>query len=107
MIRWARIPAMLTACAILSACATLHPEAKRKEEPPTLSVRLPIAEATTLDIESRPSIGKPELPLSVADEMRGRWLTLFEVNYSPSKPPLPLLPALEEPPVRRPADRGP
>jgi hypothetical protein len=94
-----RIGAVLAVCAFLSGCAASRPEAK-KEEPPGLSVRLPVAEAATLNIESQPSLGPPELPLSVADESRGRWLTLFEVNYSPAKPPLPLLPVIEEAPSR-------
>lgn len=96
MKRWVRIAAALAACAFLYGCATARPEAKKKEEPPGLSVRLPIAEAATLNIESQPSLGRPELPLSVADESRGRWLTLFEMNYSPAKPPLPLHPIIEE-----------
>jgi hypothetical protein len=95
MKRWVRVATALIACAFLSACAAQRPEAK-KEDPPGLSVRLPIADASTLNIESQPSLGRPELPLSVADESRGRWLTLFEVNYSPVKPPLPPLPAIEE-----------
>ncbi len=99
MKRWVRIAAALAACAFLSGCAAARPEAK-KEEPPGLSVRLPVAAAATLNIESQPSLGRPELPLSVADESRGRWLTLFEVNYSPAKPPLPLLPIIEEEPSR-------
>jgi len=89
MKRWARIAAALAACAFLSGCAASRPEAK-KEEPPGLSVRLPIADAATLNIESDPSlaypIANPELPLSVADETRGRWLNFFELNYSPAKP---------------------
>lgn len=89
MKRRVRVAAALAACAFLSGCAASRPEAK-KEEPPGLSVRLPIAEAATLNIESQPSHGRPELPLSVADESRGRWLTLFEVNYSPAKPPPPV-----------------
>ena len=95
MKRWVRIAMALMAGAFLSGCAASRPEAK-KEEPPGLSVRLPIADASTLNIESQPSLGRPELPLSVADESRGRWLTLFEVNYSPVKPPLPPLPVIEE-----------
>jgi hypothetical protein len=95
MKRWVRVATALIACAFLSACAAQRPEA-RKEDPPGLSVRLPIADAATLNIESQPSPGRPELPLSVADESRGRWLTLFEVNYSPVKPPLPPLPVIEE-----------
>jgi len=95
MKRWVRIATALMACALLSGCASSRTEAK-KEEPPGLSVRLPVADAATLNIESQPSLGHPDLPLSVADESRGRWLTLFEVNYSPVKPPLPPLPVIEE-----------
>jgi len=96
MNRWVRVATMVAACAFLSGCAASRPEAK-KEEPPGLSVRLPIADAATLNVESQPSLGRPELPLSVADETRGRWLNLFEVDYSPAKPPLPII---EEEPSR-------
>jgi len=91
--------AAFAACALLSACAATRPEAK-KEEPPGLSVRLPLADPATMNIESLPSFGRQELPLSVADETRGRWLVLFEVNYSPAKPPSPLLPIPEKEPSR-------
>ncbi len=84
----ARVAAAIAACALLSACATPR-SAKKAEAPPGLSVRLPIATSPTLDIESAPGERKPELPLSVVDESRGRWLTLFEVNYSPAAPPPP------------------
>ena len=98
MKRWVRAVA-ITACACLSACAASLPEAK-KEAPPGLSVRLPLAETATMNIESRQSPGFQELPLSVADETRGRWLVLFELNYSPAKPPHPPLPNLEVEPSR-------
>lgn len=84
----AHIAAAIAACALLSACAAPR-SATKAEEPPGLSIRLPIATTTTLDIESAPGDRKPELPLSVVDESRGRWLTLFEVNYSPAAPPPP------------------
>jgi hypothetical protein len=99
MKRWIHSTAALAACAFLSGCAASLPEAK-KEPPPGLSVRLPVADAAKLDIESQASLGRPELPLSVADESRGRWLTLFEVNYSPAKPPLASPPISEEEPSR-------
>ena len=93
MKHWIRAASAIAACAFLAGCATLRTEAKKEEEaPPGLSVRLPVAEAATLNIESQPSLGRPEMPLSVADESRGRWLTLFELNYSPSKPAAPPLP---------------
>jgi hypothetical protein len=95
MKRWVRVATAIMACSFLSGCAASRTGAK-KEEPPGLSVRLPVADAATLNIESQPSPGRPELPLSVADESRGRWLTLFEVNYSPANPPLPPLPDIEE-----------
>ena len=96
MKRWVLASAALAACAILSGCAATLPEAKKKEETPGLSVRLPVADAATLNMESLPSLAHPELPLSTADETRGRWLTLFELDYSPAKPPHPLLPVIEE-----------
>lgn len=99
MKRRVRVAAALATCAFLSGCAASLPEAK-KEEPPGLSVRLPVADAATLKFESQPSLGRPELPLSVADESRGRWLTLFELNYSPAKPPVPLLPVIKKEPSR-------
>ena len=86
MRRGVPIVAALAACAFLSGCASSRSEAKR-EDPPGLSVRLPIAGGTTMDIESEPFLAHPELPLSVVDESRGRWLRLFEVNYSPAAPP--------------------
>ena len=95
MKRRVRVTVALAACALLSGCAASRPEVK-KEEPPGLSVRLPVADAATFNMESQPSLGRPEPPLSVADESRGRWLTLFELNYSPAKPPLPPLPVIEE-----------
>ncbi len=98
MKRWIRASA-LAACACLCACAATLPEEK-KEAPPGFSLRLPIADTETMNIESQQSSGFRELPLSVADESRGRWLVLFELNYSPAKPPLPPLPTLEEGPSR-------
>ena len=95
MKRRIRIATALMACAVLSGCAAPRTETKT-EEPPGLSVRLPIADAaTTLDIESDPFLAHPDLPLSVVDESRGRWLRLFEMNYSPAAPPRP--PPEEEP----------
>ena len=74
--------------ATLYGCAATRPVSKA-EEPPGLSVRLPPAALTTLDIQPQ-RIGYPELPLSVADESRGRWLTLFEFNYTPVQQPPPI-----------------
>jgi hypothetical protein len=92
-----RVAAALVSCAflVLSGCAS-SPEVTKKEPPPGLSVRLPATSAAKLDIESQSSLGRPELPLSMADESSGRWLHLFEVNYSPAKSASPPLPIGEE-----------
>jgi len=83
---WGRIVALaIVVLAALQGCATAR-SASNGREPAGLSVRLPVATATTIDIESPPGQWKTELPLSVIDESRGRWLTLFELNYSPAKP---------------------
>ena len=48
-----------------------------------VAVRLPPAEVVDLRLRSARPESPPQLPLSVMDEMRGRWLTLFEVTVSP------------------------
>lgn len=89
--RWERALAVsFVVLAAMQGCAVTRSTTK-EEVPPGLSVRLPPAELTTFDVRSQPSIGRPDLPLSVADESRGRWLTLFEVNYSPVKPSPPIV----------------
>ena len=48
-----------------------------------VAVRLPPVEAMDVRLRSeRPEL-PPRLPLSLADETRNRWLTLFEVTFSP------------------------
>jgi hypothetical protein len=99
--RWKQaqtIALAFVAITALQGCAATRSTTK-EEEPRGLSVRLPITDMSTLNIESQPSLGRPELPLSVSDESRGRWLTFFQVNYSPAKPPAPL-PIPEEKPSR-------
>jgi len=88
MNRRVRIASALAACAILSSCATPRP-ATKAEEPPGLSVRLPIADAATLNIESEPSPGHPDMPPPVADETPDPLPPFFKVNYSPVKKPSP------------------
>lgn len=60
-----------------------------------VAVRLPIVESPEVSIsaeEQERLEGPPAEPQSVADEYRGRWLTLFEVTVTPPpeavKPPL-------------------
>jgi len=86
---WGRaFAAAFIVLAAAQGCASPRP-ATKADEPPGLSVRYPVATAASLEVESPPAEPNPDLPLSVADETRGRWLTFFELNYSPAKPPPP------------------
>lgn len=66
-----------------------------------VSVRLPMVESPEVSIRAEEQ-GPPEGPLSqppsVADEYRGRWLTLIEVNVSPPPEEKPAAPEPEESP---------
>lgn len=43
----------------------------------------PRAESVDLRVFSAPPVRRPQLPLSVADETRRHWLTLFEITVTP------------------------
>jgi len=48
-----------------------------------VAIRLPPVEALDIRLGSERREEPPKPPYSVADESRGRWLTLFEVNVRP------------------------
>ncbi len=48
-----------------------------------LAFRLPPLEAMDIRLRSERREAPPKPPYSVADEYKGRWLTLFEVKFSP------------------------
>lgn len=79
------LPPLLAAFVIFSSlsggCAPKK-QALRAERP-GVAVRLPPVEAIDVRLRSERTESPPQLPYSVADEMRGRWLTLFEVTASP------------------------
>ncbi len=57
-----------------------------RSEGPKVEVHLPPAEV--LDVRLRGQglpQAPPSAPLSVSDESRGRWLTLFQMNVTPSE----------------------
>ncbi|MGE5190515.1 MAG: hypothetical protein ACM3NF_10700 [Gemmatimonadota bacterium] len=57
-----------------------------RPDAPTVTLRLPPAEAVDLRLRQERAPGPPlSVPLSVSDESRGRWLTLFEVDVTPSE----------------------
>ena len=66
---------------LFGGCAR-NPQALRAEDS-GVTVRLPPVEPMDVRLRSeRPEV-PPRLPLSLADETRDRWLTLFEVTFSP------------------------
>jgi hypothetical protein len=48
-----------------------------------VAVRLPPVEAMDVSLRSERLEVPPKLPISLTDETRDRWLTLFEVTVSP------------------------
>ena len=69
---------------LVSACAPAK-ETVRKEDAGA-AVRTPPVEPIDVHILSAGPQTWPEPPYSVADESVGRWLTLFEVTFSPVAP---------------------
>lgn len=83
---------ILVVFALAAGCAAntqaLRPEVRSVE------VRVPPAEAVGIEMSAgAPIPPQAEAPFSVVDGDRGRWLTLFEVNITPSEsagpPPAP------------------
>ena len=66
---------------LFGGCAQ-NKQALRAEES-GVAVRLPPLEAMDVRLRSERPETPPKLPLSLADETRDRWLTLFEVTFSP------------------------
>ena len=83
---------LLIVLGLIGGCAPGR-QAVRPDRP-GISLRLPPAEAVDMRLRQeeapRP---RPSPPYSVSDESEGRWLTLFEMNVTPSEaagvPPAP------------------
>ncbi|MDH3238059.1 MAG: hypothetical protein OEM47_06000 [Deltaproteobacteria bacterium] len=54
-----------------------------RDNGPAAAVRPPAVKSMEVRLLSERPEAPPQLPYSVADETRGRWLTLFEVTVSP------------------------
>jgi hypothetical protein len=72
---------LVLAVSLFGGCAPKK-QALRTEDT-AVAVRLPPMEALDVRLRSERPEAPPELPYSLADESRGRWLTLFEVTFSP------------------------
>ena len=87
---------ILSVLALAGGCApsrqAVRPDGRNVE------VRLPPAEAVGIEMSAgMPLPSNIEAPFSVVDKDRGRWLTLFEVNVTPSEAAGPPSAPLESP----------
>jgi hypothetical protein len=88
---------LLLAALVLAVLATAvgcapGKQAARGETPSGVSVRLPIAEPPNVHLRAEEAERPlPPEPQSVADEYRGRWLTIIEVDVYPSETEAPAL----------------
>ncbi|HZD54917.1 MAG TPA: hypothetical protein VE080_01560 [Candidatus Aquicultoraceae bacterium] len=73
--------ALVSAAFLVSTCAPAR-ETVRNEEPDA-AVHIPPAQSPQVQFWAGKHEPPPSLPYSPADETRGRWLTLFEVTFSP------------------------
>lgn len=77
----------------LAAGCSANRQALRPEGP-KVEFRLPPAETVDIQLgQERAPQPRPSPPYSVSDESKGRWLTLFEIDVTPSEaagiPPAP------------------
>lgn len=78
------------------ACGCASTREAVREEGPDAAATTPPREAIDLRLLSAQPLQRALPPYSVADESRGRWLTLFEVTFSPVVPENLPEPAPEE-----------
>ena len=86
--------ALLVFLAIMLAAGCGAKRQALRPEGPRVELRLPPAEAVDMRLrQEKAPQPRPSLPYSVSDESEGRWLTLFEMNVTPSEaagvPPTP------------------
>lgn len=74
--------AVLLPLLLLHGCATATPSAQQ-ETPSTYSVRFPGSDPMELEARSPSPVVQPELPATDADEKKGRWLRVIEVERTP------------------------
>lgn len=82
-IRGNAFPLAAASAMVVSLFATCAPtrQATRPERP-AIALRLPPMEAMDLNLSTQRQEQRPMPPYTVADESRGRWLTLFELTAS-------------------------
>ncbi len=93
----------LSTAAVLALAALDGGCAARKEvvgkETPEVGVRLPAIEESGISVRTQAESPAMQhgMPLSEADEIRGRWLTLFEIDVTPREEETPAVPARTAP----------
>lgn len=76
-----RVAAVAAIVSLAGGCAAQMKTVRNTTSPEGKPV--PRADSVDLRIFSAPPVRRPEPPLSVADESRGRWLRLFEITVTP------------------------
>ncbi len=62
-------------------CGSAAAQGTLRDEGSGVALRTPTDESMKVRFFSASGVTRPELPYSVADESRGRWLTLFEAPF--------------------------
>lgn len=78
--------AALFGLGLFCGCAAPQQETRpTKEPPPGVGVRLPGTHPMDIDVRTQETAVQPELPPNDADEVKWRWLRIFEVQRIPGK----------------------
>jgi len=67
-------------------CGSAAAQETPREEGSGVALRTPPDKSMKVRFFSSSDVTRPELPYSVADESRGRWLTLFEAPFHSGVP---------------------
>lgn len=105
--RWTVLPLAAASVMVIFLSGGCAPKTLAlRDDGPAAAIRPPPVKSMNVRLLSeRPEV-PPQLPYSVADETRGRWLTLFEVTVSPvSAGTLPVTEPAQDPesPASKPA----
>jgi hypothetical protein len=96
---WIGLPLATVSVMVFSLSGGCAPKTQvLRDNGPVAAVRPPAMKSMDVRLLSERPEAPPQPPYSVADEARGRWLTLFEVTVSPvSAGTLPVTGSAEDP----------
>jgi hypothetical protein len=77
---------LLSSLLLLHGCAMAPPAETKEETSPGYTIRFPGADPMELEARTPAPTVQPELPPTDADERKGRWLRVIEVERNPRHP---------------------